>query len=87
MSQDLNQGHQSWRQQAVAANVHRACPHCQAPGVWTAQDKIKASWPGCYVEAGDALEGEGVGSRCPNCSRSREATLVEALGEIWRKIW
>lgn len=85
---EVNQGHSSWRHQAIYANVHKACPNCGAPGVWSSDRHVELGWPGCYVEPTDPralLDDRGVGNKCPNCSAPRDPSLKEWLGAIWDK--
>jgi hypothetical protein len=77
----------SWRSQGLTAAVHLACPHCQAPGVYKADDRILSDWPGCYVQPDDERVDQPVGDHCPNCKASRGPNAIKRLGEIWRKIW
>lgn len=75
----------SWREQALAATVHRACTSCGAPGIYNNLDWVYASFPGCYVEAVDERVNQPVGNVCPNCKANRNPGLIEKLGEIWRR--
>lgn len=85
MPQSITPPAHTYRSQGLSATVHRACRDCGAPGVWTSGDSIKQGWPGCHVEADDALLGQPVGPMCPNCTGDRAPGLWQSLGEIWRK--
>lgn len=52
----------------LAANVHRACKKCGAPGVYRSELSIKREWPGCYSVK---KAGQPVGAECPNCGAKR----------------
>lgn len=87
---DQNSGARTWRSQGLHATVHCACPHCQAPGVYTYDESIRVGWPGCYVDPVDDRVGQPVGDTCPNCEASRKPTSdrwspIKSLGEIWRR--
>ena len=82
---DLTQGAKIWRSQGLHATVHRACANCQAPGVFSFAEHVRTGWPGCYVDPLDDRVDQPVVDRCPNCSFSRKPTLMERLGEIWRR--
>lgn len=87
---EINQSSRITRSQGLHATVHCACPHCQAPGVYTYEESVRVGWPGCYVEPIDERVGQSVGDTCPNCSESRKPApgkepLLKRLGEIWRQ--
>lgn len=78
----------TWRRQGCVVAVHRACPHCQAPGVWTSSEHIRNSrWSACFVDQGASLDGEPVGDKCPSCGKSRGPGLIERLGEVWNRVF
>jgi hypothetical protein len=69
------------RHQKAEATIIRACPNCNAPGIYTSRPDVKAHWPGCWISGGDDKENQPVGEVCPNCSELR--TRDEPLGVIW----
>lgn len=78
-----------YREQGLSAVVHRACRHpsCQAPGVYTSAEHVRKEpkWSACYVNPSDNRNGQPVGPMCPACGRDRGPTLINRLGEIWRR--
>ncbi len=62
----------------LEATVIRACLGCGAPGIYSASEEDKNSWPGIYDP--DRAR-QLVGDICPNCGVKRSAN--EDLGEIW----
>ena len=62
---------------SLEATVIHACPHCEAPGIFRADERTKLHWPGCYQPK---LDGLHVGDRCPNCGKRRKANKY--LGEL-----
>lgn len=67
------------RRQSLEATVIRACKSCNAPGIYSAEERIKA-WPGAFDLV---LAGKPVGPVCPNCGAARPED--ENRGEIWSK--
>nr|WP_294550010.1 hypothetical protein [uncultured Rhodopila sp.] len=61
-----------------------ACPECQAPGLFSSEERIRAGWPGSYVPPGDPREGKPVGGQCPNCSAARGPELTIDQGVVWK---
>lgn len=87
---EQSSGARTWRSQGLHATLHQACPHCQAPGLFRCEERIRVGWPGCYVDPLDERVDQPVGDTCPNCDTSRKTphkgkSLVHYLGEIWRR--
>jgi hypothetical protein len=78
-------GDASYREQALAVVVHRACKSCGAPGVYNDAEWIQQEYTACWVAADDPLMGKPVGDTCPNCNANRGPGLIERLGEVWRR--
>ena len=75
----------SWREQGLIAAVHLACPQCKAPGKFLNNEHIRREFPTCYAEPGDERYDTPVGKTCPHCGAVRDPTLIQRLGEIWRR--
>ena len=86
MADDISHDVQSFREQALAVTVHRACP-CGAPGIYHSDDWVMQQYGNCWVPWDDPRVGQPVGEICPHCNKSRAPGLIENLGEVWRKIF
>jgi len=86
MTDTVSTDTQSFREQALAVTIHRACP-CGAPGVYHSDEWIMHQYAGCWVACDDPRVGQPVGDVCPHCNKSRAPSLIEHVGEIWRKIF
>ena len=62
---------------SLEATVIHACPHCEAPGVYKDDLRVKEKWPGCYSVL---QHNHPVGANCPNCGKKRRRDLN--LGEL-----
>lgn len=65
------------KRSSLEAVLIHACPHCQAPGVYSADASIEKGWPGCYDPS---RVQEPVGDTCPNCNKQRKPN--KDLGEL-----
>lgn len=68
--------------QELAGNQHFACDECGAPGIYTADERIKTEFPSCYNER---LVNIGVGPFCPHCNaiRTRPPERVVSKRREW----
>lgn len=74
------------RRQSLEAVVTRACVSCQAPGVYSSAESVRAGWPACWVPPGDPRVGQPLsGDRCPQCGDRKPRP--EQHGEIWTREW
>ncbi len=65
------------RRQVLEGKIIRACPHCQAPGVYSDHISIQMGWPKCF----DLTRvQQPVGDTCPQCGKSRLPD--KELGEL-----
>jgi hypothetical protein len=73
------------RKSLEAVLVH-ACPHCEAPGIYKADDRTADRWPGCW---NPARNNRPVGDVCPNCNRPRkkDKNLGELTASMPRWMW
>ncbi len=62
---------------SLEATVIHACPKCEAPGIYKADEYSKTHWPGIYSVM---RKDQPVGAVCPNCGNSRRRDLE--LGEL-----
>lgn len=72
---------------SLEAVVIHACPHCEAPGVYKADDRTRQLWPGCWKPS--INYSEPVGDVCPNCGkrRSKNKNLGELTASMPRWLW
>ena len=72
---------------SLEATVVRACPNCEAPGVYKSDERTLQLWPGCYAE--NATGQRQVGTVCPNCGkpRRRNVDLGELSASMPKWIW
>ena len=86
MSNDVTADNiRTWREQGLTVAIHRACNHCGAPGKFLSVEFVRLEWPECYVPPEDERHDQPVGDRCPKCGKLRDPSLIERLGEVWRK--
>ena len=72
--------------QEIRATVIKACPKCQAPGMYKEESPQFDKWPGTCVKADSPLLGQPVGEFCPNCGAHRDPKVLEVdKGVIWEK--
>jgi len=71
------------RHQTLSAVVIKACPHCNAPGVYTNRADVEYFWPGCFVESTSSLLETPVGNTCPNCGKTRLPNESKKLLDKW----
>jgi len=66
--------------------VIHACPNCQAPGVYKADQRTLDNWPGCW---NPVQCNQPVGDTCPNCgaTRKRDKNLGELTSSMPRWVW
>jgi len=71
---------------SLEATVIHACPHCEAPGIFRADERTKLNWPGCFKPEFNA---HPVGDRCPNCGkrRNKDKNLGELTASIPKALW
>ena len=71
---------------SLEAIVIHACPNCDAPGVYKADERTLRFWPGCYDEK---KVNQPVGKLCPNCNmrRKRDRNLGELTASMPLWLW
>ena len=65
-----------------------ACPHCEAPGVFKNDARMRELWPGCWSSSLEDFN-RPVGDICPNCGKRRRNNkdLGELTASIPRWLW
>lgn len=71
-----------FRRQSMTASITKACPKCNAPGVYQNSESFIQDYPEIFRPL---WAGKDVGPVCPCCGNNRNQD--EQLGEIWSKTW
>ena len=70
------------RRQSLSASISKACPKCNAPGVFQNSESFIEKYPNVFRPT---WAGRDVGPICPCCNSTRDEK--KELGEIWSKTW
>jgi hypothetical protein len=70
------------RRQSLSASIIKACPKCNAPGVYQNSESYIKDYPQIFRPT---WAGRDVGPVCPCCNARR--LEPQELGEIWAKEW